>query len=121
MTPTSSAPVRQPSRGEIWNVTLDPIVGHEQGGTRPCLVVSSDQLNHGGAGVVVIAPISRTRRPVALHVTIHAPEGGVTADGDIIIEHTRSSSLNRFQRYRGSVTPQTMALVEARLRLLLGL
>ncbi len=121
MTPTSSAPARLPSRGEVWNVTLDPIVGHEQGGTRPCLVVSSDHLNHGGAGIVVIAPITRTRRPIALHVTIHAPEGGVTADGDIKIEHTRSVSINRLQRYRGAVGPQTMTEVERRLRLLLGL
>jgi mRNA interferase MazF len=113
--------VRQPSRGEIWNVTLDPTIGHEQGGARPCLVVSNDQLNHGGAGVIVIAPISRTRRPIALHVTIHAPEGGVTTDSDIKVAHTRSLSVNRFQRYRGNVSPQTMTLVETRLRLLLGL
>jgi mRNA interferase MazF len=102
-------------------VTLDPIVGHEQGGTRPCLVVSSDHLNHGGAGVIVVAPISRTQRPIALHVTIRAPEGGLTADGDIKIENTRSLSIRRFQRYRGAVSPQTMMQVETKLRLLLGL
>jgi mRNA interferase MazF len=121
MTPTSSTPARRPSRGEIWNVTLDPTVGHEQGGTRPCLVVSSDHLKYGGAGIVVIAPITRTRQSVALHVTIHTPEGGVTADGDIKIEHTHSLRIDRLQRYRGTVGSQTMTQVETKLRLLLGL
>ncbi len=49
-------------RGEIWEVDLDPRKGHEQGGVRPCLVVSSDGLNRSRFGMVIICPITTTHR-----------------------------------------------------------
>ena len=50
-----------PSRGEVWLVALDPTRGSEIRKTRPCLVVSPDEMNHYLA-TVVVAPLTTTIR-----------------------------------------------------------
>lgn len=47
-----------PCRGEIWTADLEPARGHEQGGQRPCLILSDDRFNQGPAGLVVILPLT---------------------------------------------------------------
>ncbi len=69
----------EPSRGEIWLADLNPICGHEQAGTRPVLVVSTDLFNHGPAGLVFVLPLTRTDRRIPAHIPIAPPEGGVTS------------------------------------------
>lgn len=54
---------RRPLRGEIWEFDLDPKLGREQKGIRPCLVVSSDAMNRSNFGTVVICPITTRERP----------------------------------------------------------
>jgi len=54
---------RRPLRGEIWELGLDPKLGREQKGIRPCLVVSSDAMNRSSFGIVVICPITTRERP----------------------------------------------------------
>ena len=54
----SSAPLR----GEIWEFDLNPKMGREQRGVRPCVVVSSDSLNRSRFGTVVICPITTRER-----------------------------------------------------------
>ena len=51
-------------RGEVWDMNLDPVIGHEQAGARPALVVSVDLFNEGPAELIVVAPITRTARKV---------------------------------------------------------
>lgn len=41
----------QAARGEVWTVSLDPVRGHEQAGTRPALIVSVGSFNQGPAGL----------------------------------------------------------------------
>ena len=66
-----------PSRGEVWVVELDPARGHEQRGTRPALVVSTDAFNNGPAGLVLVAPMTTRDRRIPVRVRIDPPEGGV--------------------------------------------
>lgn len=110
-----------PSRGEIWLVELHPVQGHEQAGTRPCLVVSVDSFNSSPAQLAVVLPLTSRQRNIPLHVEILPPEGGVVVPSYIMCEGVRCVSQNRFQERWGSVTPQTMAQVEHRLKRLLGL
>lgn len=110
-----------PSRGEIWQVNLDPTRGHEQTGQRPGLVVSVDPFNHGPAGLVVILPITSRARGIPLHVQINPPEGGLTQVSFIKCEDVRSVSKERLTSRWGSVTSNTMTAVEERLGILLGL
>jgi mRNA interferase MazF len=52
----------QPSRGEVWDLNLDPTKGREQAGNRPALILSVNLFNHGAAELVVVVPITRTER-----------------------------------------------------------
>lgn len=111
----------QPARGDVWLVSLDPVRGHEQAGTRPALGVSVDRFNLGPAGLVVVLPITSRSKGVALHVPVLPPEGGLTLPSFVKCEDVRSVSVDRLVRRLGSVQASTLALVEDRLRILLGL
>jgi mRNA interferase MazF len=111
----------QPSRGEIWLVDLNPVRGHEQGGKRPGLVVSVDLFNHGPAGLVVLLPVTTKKKGIPFHVEINPPEGGVQEKSFIKCEDIRSVSKERLAARIGAVSPNTMATVEDRLRILLNL
>ena len=117
MTTTSQAP----SRGEVWLADLNSTRGHEQAGKRPCLIISVDLFNHGPAGLVIVAPLTTKVKNIPFHVLLSPPEGGVTAPSYIKCEDVRSIAKERLERRWGAISPQTMALVEDRLRILLSL
>jgi mRNA interferase MazF len=113
--------VNAPGRGEVWFADLDPTRGHEQAGRGPVLVVSDDLFNRGPAGLVIVLPMTSTIRPVASHVPVSPPEGGVRRRTAILCEAVRSVSSERLVERRGQVAPATMAAVEDWLRILLRL
>jgi len=113
--------MQAPSRGEVWDLELDPTRGREQAGTRPALVLSADIFNEGPADLVVVIPVTRTERRVRWHVPVQPPEGGLIAQSFIQCENVRSVSKQRFKRLRGRVGESTLRQVEDRLRILLGL
>lgn len=110
-----------PLRGEVWVVDLSPVRGREQAGRRPALVVSVDMFNRGPAELVVVLPITTKEKGVPLHVRIDPPEGGVKETSFIKCEDIRSISTQRLTVRLGIVSARTMALVEDRVRVLLGL
>lgn len=111
----------EPARGEIWHVRLDPIVGHEQGGERPCLVISDDRFNHSRAQLVIVLPVTRTQRGIPSHVRVDPPEGGLSAVSFIKCEDVRSVAKERLKSKWGTVSAKTLAVVEDRLRILMNL
>jgi len=111
----------EPLRGELWDTDFNPVIGREQAGFRPALVLSVDLFNNGPAELVIVAPITRTDRKLRWHVGIRPPEGGVSAESFIQCENARSVSTRRLKRRRGKVSPDTLAQVEDRVRILLGL
>jgi len=111
----------EPSRGEIWLVDLNPVCGHEQAGRRPALVVSVDGFNHGPAGLVIVIPITTKDMGIPLHVGVFPPEGGLNEQSFIKCEDVRSVAKERLVRCLGRVEEGTLAEVEDRLRILLGL
>jgi mRNA interferase MazF len=111
----------EPLRGEVWDLDLNPIVGREQAGFRPALVLSVDLFNAGAAELVVVVPITRTERKIRWHVPVRPPEGGLAAANFIQCENVRSVSKRRLKRVRGRVSAETLEQVEDRVRILLGL
>jgi mRNA interferase MazF len=83
--------------------------------------VSVNEFNHGPAGLVVVLPITSRAKGIPWHVTLKPPEGGVRQRSFIKCEDMRSISKERLLERWGSVTAETMAKVEDRLRILLGL
>jgi mRNA interferase MazF len=110
-----------PMRGELWDLDLNPVVGHEQAGVRPALILSVDLFNAGPAELVVVVPLTRTQRNVRWHVRIRPPEGGAVAESFVQCENVRAVSKHRLKRRRGKVSSETLEQVEDRIRILLGL
>jgi mRNA interferase MazF len=109
------------ARGEIWVVDLDPTEGREQRGTRPALVVSTNEFNNGPAQLAVVVPLTTRDRGIPMHVQIDPPEGGVRETSFVMCEMIRSVSTNRLARRWGAVDDRTVARVEDRIRILLDL
>jgi mRNA interferase MazF len=111
-----------PSRGEIWLADLHPARGHEQAGSRPVLIVSTNRFNHGPAELIFVIPLTRTYRAIPFHIPVDPPEGGLRARSYLLCDAMRSISKDRLgSQPWGMVTPQTMAQVEDTLRILLEL
>jgi mRNA interferase MazF len=113
--------VSQPSRGEVWSVNFDPILGREQAGTRPALVLSVDKFNHGPAELVIVLPITSKDKRQPIHVSVIPPEGGLRLPNFIKCDDIRSVSKQRFKRFHGTLSARTLAEVEKRMRILLNL
>lgn len=111
----------KPSRGEIWLVDLSPVIGDEQAGTRPALVISVDLFNQGPAELVVVLPVTAQNKSIPLHVKIDPPDGGLQKVSFVKCEDIRSLSGKRLIKRLGAVSSTTIALVEDRLRILLNL
>jgi mRNA interferase MazF len=111
----------EPSRGEVWVVSLDPTKGREQAGKRPALVLSVDHFNKGPADLIVVLPITSKAKGIPFHVNVRPPEGGLKQESFIKCEDVRSISKERLSQRLGAVTTRTMKLVEDRVRILLGL
>ena len=110
-----------PARGEIWSVDLSPVLGHEQGGQRPALVVSVDAFNAGPAELVVVLPLTSKAKGIPFHIEIQPPEGGVKQVSHVKCEDVRSISRERLRERWGTVSGTTLLQIEDRLRILLNL
>jgi mRNA interferase MazF len=95
--------------------------GREQSGIRPVLVVSEDGFNRSGAELVIVVPMTSRPKRVRTHVPVSPPEGGLAVPSFVKCEDVRSLSIDRLIRPMGTLSIATMAMVEDRLRLLLGL
>lgn len=112
---------RSIQRGEIWRADLEPVRGHEQGRTRPVLVVSNDIFNRGPTDLVTIVPLTTKARPVRTFLRIAPPEGGLNQISYIICDQIRTVAKERFGKRLGAISPPIMAEVDRRLRFLLDL
>ena len=111
----------QPSRGQVWQVSLSLTKGHETRGTRPCLIVTVDRFNHGPAGLVVVLPITSREKGIPFHVLISPPEGGLTKRSFVKCEEPRCISKDRLVEHIGDVSTEVMEEVADYLRILLDL
>jgi mRNA interferase MazF len=110
-----------PSRGDVWRVDLDPVRGHEQAGRRPCVIISVDLFNESPAGLVILLPITTKGKRIPWQVPLDPPDGGLQRLSFIKCDDVRSESTERLVKRLGSLSPKTMAAVEDRLRILMGL
>jgi mRNA interferase MazF len=110
-----------PSRADVWLVDLNPPQGHEQGGVRPALVVSTDAFNHGRSGMTIVLPITSVDQRIPFHVAVDPPEGGLSQPSYIKCEDVRAVSTARLKRRLGRVSADTMSQASELLRALLEL
>ena len=108
-------------RGEIDRADLDPVVGSEQGGIRPVLIIQNDRGNLHSPTVIVAAITSRQRKAhLPIHVVLPAEACGLKQDSVVLLEQVRTLEKVRLSKYLGKVPAQVMAQVDAALALSLG-
>jgi mRNA interferase MazF len=112
---------RELKRGEVYVGDPGLVVGHEQGGRRPFLVVSIDLMNSSPVELAIAVPLTTTDRRSKLHVRMEPPEGGLKRVSFAMPEMVRSMSTDRFGRKLGFVSPNTVEAVANRIGLLAGL
>jgi mRNA interferase MazF len=108
-------------RGEIYMADPDPVVGHEQGGRRPFLLISVNQMNRSRARLAIGVPLTTTDRGNELHVRLEPPEGGLTRISFAMPEMVRSMSIDRLEQRLGHAPSTTVEAVSNRVGILVGL
>ncbi|MPZ27113.1 MAG: type II toxin-antitoxin system PemK/MazF family toxin [Micromonosporaceae bacterium] len=99
-------------RGDVLIADLAPVVGHEQGGRRPVLVLSTAVYHSWPIGMVIAAPITSVRRGLEHHVPIGA-ESGLHRPSFVMPEFTRAISVQRLARQAlGAAPPDVVDAAE---------
>lgn len=110
-----------PRRGDVWLVDFGEPVGREQAGIRPAVVVSTEALNEGPAGVVLVVPVTSARRDLPSHVEIEPGESGLDLSSYAKCEDVKSVSERRLIDRLGVVGPGPLFDIGRVLRYLLEL
>jgi mRNA interferase MazF len=110
----------QPTRGEVWLVSLDPTVGHEVKKTRPAVIVSSNIYNEHN-WVVVIVPLTSHDVSEYDQVLIEPPEGGLTSTSVTLPDQIRAIDRSRLIKLVGKLGDDSLARLDRSLRIVLGL
>jgi mRNA interferase MazF len=109
-------------RGDIVRLQLSPIVGSEQAGERPALVISPDVINEHSP-VILVAPLTskKTERVFPFEALIEPPEGGLAQRSKVMLIHLRGVDKRRISEIYGRVSAETMRRVEEALKVATGL
>ena len=108
-------------RGDIYRADLDPVVGSEQGGVRPVLIIQNDAGNIHSPTVIVAAITSRRKKPhMPVHVLVTAEESGLPTDSIVLTEQVRTLEKSRLTRYLGRVTDAAMSRIDQALKRSMG-
>jgi mRNA interferase MazF len=109
-------------RGTVVLVALDPTVGHEQRGIRPCIAVSDPAVNESQRfPLIAVVPVTGTPGEGALYPQLSAGKSGLTKISYALIDHLRSVDKRRIQRVFGRLTPNELTAIDQGLELFLGL
>jgi mRNA interferase MazF len=101
-------------RGDLYYADLNPVVGSEQGGVRPCLIIQNNTGNRFSPTVIVAAITSKVKPHLPTHLPINCPpELGHTSV--VLLEQLRTIDKSRLGRYVGSIGLDAMRLVDAAL------
>ncbi|MBQ8312557.1 MAG: type II toxin-antitoxin system PemK/MazF family toxin [Clostridia bacterium] len=108
-------------RGEIYRADLDPVVGSEQGGIRPVVIIQNDIGNQHSTTVIVAAVTTRSKKAnLPVHVAITAAESGLERDSVVLLEQLRTLEKSRLTKYLGCLTGEAMRRIDKALALSLG-
>lgn len=109
-------------RGDIYYADLSPVVGSEQGGLRPVLIIQNDVGNRYSPTVIAAAITSRmgkTRLPT--HIDVYADKAGLAKDSVILLEQIRTLDKRRLKEKMGHLDESVMHEVNAAIAVSFGL
>ncbi len=109
-------------RGDIFYADLSPVVGSEQGGVRPVLVVQNDIGNKYSPTIIVAAITSQINKAkLPTHIEISAEEYGLPKDSVILLEQIRTIDKKRLKEKIGFLSSEMMKKVDEALQISFGL
>ncbi len=109
-------------RGDIFYADLSPVVGSEQGGVRPVLIIQNDIGNRYSPTVIVAAITSQINKAkLPTHIEISAEEYGLTKDSVILLEQIRTIDKKRLKEKIGNLTEELMKKVNSSIQVSFGL
>ena len=109
-------------RGEVFYADLSPVVGSEQGGIRPVLIVQNDTGNRHSPTVIAAAITSRLDKArLPTHINIRAADTGLAKDSVVLLEQIRTLDKHRLRERAGQITPEDQKRVNQALDVSLGL
>ena len=100
-------------RGDIYYADLSPVVGSEQGGVRPVLIVQNDTGNRYSPTVIAAAITSQTNKAkLPTHISIAAPQSGLPKDSVVLLEQIRTLDKRRLRERMGRVEGELMGKID---------
>ena len=113
---------REVHRGEVFYADLSPVVGSEQGGVRPVLIVQNDVGNRFSPTVIAAAITSKLDKSnLPTHIGVKAGQGGLTKDSVILLEQIRTLDKSRLRERMGQLDAPTMDRVNNAIAVSFGL
>ena len=109
-------------RGDIYYADLSPVVGSEQGGMRPVLIVQNDTGNKHSPTVIAAAITSQTgKAKLPTHIELNAQSVGLSRDSVILLEQIRTIDNSRLRERMGKLDDKTMNKVDSAIAVSFGL
>ena len=109
-------------RGEVFYADLSPVVGSEQGGIRPVLIVQNDIGNRHSPTVIAAAITSKhDKTNLPTHIAIKSGQCGLTRDSVILLEQVRTLDKRRLRECTGCIAPEVQRQVDNALQVSFGL
>jgi len=109
-------------RGDIYYADLSPVIGSEQGGLRPVLIVQNDVGNRYSPTVIAAAITSRTQKSkLPTHIDVYADKYGLAKDSVILLEQIRTIDKARLKEKMGHLDDNVMAEVNDAINVSFGL
>jgi mRNA interferase MazF len=109
-------------RGTVVFVSLDPVLGHEQAGVRPCIVVSDPDIAEDQRyPLLCVVPVTGTPGEGALYPRLSPGSGGLRKPSTALVDQVRSIDKRRIHSVFSRLAPEEIAAIDEGLNLFLGL
>ncbi len=104
-------------RGEIYYADLSPVVGSEQGGVRPVLIVQNDVGNRYSPTVIAAAITSqKDKAKLPTHIELNAESCGLAKNSVVLLEQVRTIDKKRLKEKMGELPPEAMSNVNSAIK-----
>lgn len=109
-------------RGDIYYADLSPVIGSEQGGVRPVLIVQNDVGNKYSPTVIAAAITSQqSKANIPTHIQIGSESSGLAKNSVVLLEQVRTIDKKRLKEKMGSVDQSAMSKVDQAISISFGL
>jgi mRNA interferase MazF len=109
-------------RGDIYYADLSPVVGSEQGGMRPVLIIQNDVGNKYSPTVIAAAITSRMgKAKLPTHIDVYAARAGLSRDSVVLLEQLRTLDKRRLKEKMGHLDEELMQEIDTAIAVSLGL